>query len=146
MYRLSRPCVLTNFAKFGNKDEAKTSFLVPEIKKLTTDARVNNLDIIIISKGWCCLFHADTYICVFVRLSFCLVDWYTFNLSRFALLQMMLFIFQGNQMVAVVNIICRKIVKGGPLFSVRHNYLQDHIILALSRIMCGHCPHADHLC
>ncbi|XP_042427636.1 polycomb group protein EMBRYONIC FLOWER 2-like isoform X1 [Zingiber officinale] len=51
MYQLSRPCVLTNFAKFGNKDEAEASFLVPEIKKLTTDARVNNLDIIIISKG-----------------------------------------------------------------------------------------------
>lgn len=51
MYRLGRPCVLTNFAEFGNKDKAEASFLIPEIKKLTTDARVTNLDIIIISKG-----------------------------------------------------------------------------------------------
>ncbi|XP_074583896.1 polycomb group protein EMF2B-like [Curcuma longa] len=51
MYRLSHPRVLTNFAEFGNKDKAEASFLIPEIKKLTTDARVANLDIIIISKG-----------------------------------------------------------------------------------------------
>ncbi|XP_042386272.1 polycomb group protein EMF2B-like isoform X1 [Zingiber officinale] len=51
MYRLGHPRVLTNFAEFGNTDKAEASFLIPEIKKLTTDARVTNLDIIIISKG-----------------------------------------------------------------------------------------------
>ncbi|XP_018677843.1 polycomb group protein EMF2B-like isoform X5 [Musa acuminata AAA Group] len=51
VYRLSRPCVLANFIEFGKKDQTEASFVIPEIKKLTTDARFRNLSIIIISKG-----------------------------------------------------------------------------------------------
>ncbi|URD87253.1 polycomb group protein EMBRYONIC FLOWER [Musa troglodytarum] len=50
VYRLSRPCVLANFIEFGKKDQTEASFVIPEIKKLTTDARFRNLSIIIISK------------------------------------------------------------------------------------------------
>ncbi|CAL9165665.1 polycomb group protein EMF2B isoform X1 [Musa acuminata AAA Group] len=51
VYRLSRPCVLTNFSEFGKKAHMEASFVIPEIKKLITNARANNLNIIIISKG-----------------------------------------------------------------------------------------------
>ncbi|URD99229.1 polycomb group protein EMBRYONIC FLOWER [Musa troglodytarum] len=51
VYRLSRPCVLTNFSEFGKKAHTEASFVIPEIKKLITNARANNLNIIIISKG-----------------------------------------------------------------------------------------------
>ncbi|RRT56629.1 hypothetical protein B296_00047730 [Ensete ventricosum] len=51
VYQLSRPCVLTNFSEFGKKAHTEASFVIPEIKKLITNARANNLSIIIISKG-----------------------------------------------------------------------------------------------
>ncbi|WOL07277.1 polycomb group protein EMBRYONIC FLOWER 2-like isoform X1 [Canna indica] len=51
VFRCSRPSVLTNFSHSGKNDQTEVNFIIPEIKNLTTDARVNNLHIIFISKG-----------------------------------------------------------------------------------------------
>ncbi|XP_073106432.1 polycomb group protein EMF2B-like isoform X4 [Elaeis guineensis] len=51
VYQLSRACVISTFNEYGKKDQIEANFVIPEIKKLASDARVRNLNIILISSG-----------------------------------------------------------------------------------------------
>ncbi|XP_008810364.2 polycomb group protein EMF2B-like isoform X2 [Phoenix dactylifera] len=51
VYQLSRACMITTFNEYGKKDQVEASFVIPEIKKLASDARVRNLNIILVSNG-----------------------------------------------------------------------------------------------
>ncbi|XP_038971227.1 LOW QUALITY PROTEIN: polycomb group protein EMF2B [Phoenix dactylifera] len=51
VYQLSRACVITTFNEYGKKDQVEANFVIPEIKKQASDARVRNLNIILISNG-----------------------------------------------------------------------------------------------
>ncbi|XP_010935944.1 polycomb group protein EMF2B isoform X3 [Elaeis guineensis] len=51
VYQLSRACAITTFNQYGKKDQTEANFIIPEIKKLASDARVRNLNIILISNG-----------------------------------------------------------------------------------------------
>ncbi|KAF7065150.1 hypothetical protein CFC21_071302 [Triticum aestivum] len=48
IYRFSRACLLTAFSEFGNKGRTKATFIIPDIKNLST-SRACNLNIILIS-------------------------------------------------------------------------------------------------
>ncbi|XBI86145.1 hypothetical protein VPH35_094156 [Triticum aestivum] len=48
IYRFSRACLLTAFSEFGNKGRTKATFIIPDIKNIST-SRACNLDIILIS-------------------------------------------------------------------------------------------------
>ncbi|CAN6210369.1 unnamed protein product [Urochloa humidicola] len=50
IYRFSRVCLLTSFSEFGNKDNTEATFIIPDVKNLST-SRSCNLDIILISCG-----------------------------------------------------------------------------------------------
>nr|ABB77210.1 EMF2 [Dendrocalamus latiflorus] len=49
-YRFSRACLLTSFNEFGNKDHTEATFMIPDVKNLST-SRACNLNIILISCG-----------------------------------------------------------------------------------------------
>ncbi|VAI39901.1 unnamed protein product [Triticum turgidum subsp. durum] len=48
IYRFSRACLLTAFSEFGNKGRTKATFIIPDIKNIST-SRACNLNIILIS-------------------------------------------------------------------------------------------------
>ncbi|CAD6206670.1 unnamed protein product [Miscanthus lutarioriparius] len=48
IYRFSRVCMLTNFSEFGNKGKTEATFIIPDVKNLST-SRACNLNIIFIS-------------------------------------------------------------------------------------------------
>ncbi|CAL4931057.1 unnamed protein product [Urochloa decumbens] len=50
IYRFSRICSLTSFSEFGNKDKTEATFIIPDLKTLST-SRACNLNIIFISCG-----------------------------------------------------------------------------------------------
>uniref|UniRef100_A0A0D9XCA9 Uncharacterized protein n=1 Tax=Leersia perrieri TaxID=77586 RepID=A0A0D9XCA9_9ORYZ len=50
IYRFSRACLLSSFHEFGNKDCTEATFVIPDVKNLTT-TRACSLDIILISCG-----------------------------------------------------------------------------------------------
>ncbi|KAJ1289191.1 hypothetical protein BS78_02G145600 [Paspalum vaginatum] len=50
IYRFSRVCLLTSFCEFGNKDNTEATFIIPDVKNLST-SRACNLDIMFISCG-----------------------------------------------------------------------------------------------
>ncbi|XP_039812383.1 polycomb group protein EMF2B-like isoform X2 [Panicum virgatum] len=50
IYRFSRVCLLTSFSEFGNKDNSEATFIIPDVKNLSTSPSCN-LDIILISCG-----------------------------------------------------------------------------------------------
>jgi hypothetical protein len=50
IYRFSRVCLLTSFSEFGNKDNTEATFIIPDVKNLSTSCSCN-LDIILISCG-----------------------------------------------------------------------------------------------
>ncbi|KXG37542.1 polycomb group protein EMBRYONIC FLOWER 2 isoform X1 [Sorghum bicolor] len=50
IYRFSRVCLLTNFSEFGNKGKTEATFIIPDVKNLST-SRACNLNIILISCG-----------------------------------------------------------------------------------------------
>jgi len=50
IYRFSRVCLLTSFSEFGNKDKTEATFIIPDLKTLST-SRACNLSIILISCG-----------------------------------------------------------------------------------------------
>ena len=50
IYRFSRVCLLTSFSEFGNKDNSEATFIIPDVKNLST-SRACNLDIMFISCG-----------------------------------------------------------------------------------------------
>ncbi|KAF8660001.1 hypothetical protein HU200_058085 [Digitaria exilis] len=50
IYRFSRVCLLTSFSEFGNKDKTEATFIIPDLKTLST-SRSCNLNIILISCG-----------------------------------------------------------------------------------------------
>lgn len=51
VYRLSQASVLTAFSEHENKDQTEAHFIIPGIKKLTADARIGKLTIIITRNG-----------------------------------------------------------------------------------------------
>ncbi|KAJ4783522.1 Polycomb group protein EMBRYONIC FLOWER 2 [Rhynchospora pubera] len=50
-YRLNRVYMLTSFFEIGDKDRTEASFVIPDLQRLATDSRANNLHIIIVSTG-----------------------------------------------------------------------------------------------
>ncbi|ONM54138.1 Embryonic flower 2 [Zea mays] len=50
IYRFSRVCLLTSFSEHGNKDNSEATFIIPDVKSLST-SRACNHDIIFISCG-----------------------------------------------------------------------------------------------
>ncbi|KAK3149325.1 hypothetical protein QOZ80_3AG0215880 [Eleusine coracana subsp. coracana] len=50
IYRFSRVCLLTSFSEFGNKDNSEATFIIPDVKNLST-SHAGNLNIILISCG-----------------------------------------------------------------------------------------------
>jgi len=50
IYRFSRVCLLPSFSEFGNKDKTEATFIIPDLKTLST-SRACNLSIILISCG-----------------------------------------------------------------------------------------------
>jgi hypothetical protein len=50
IYRFSRVCLLTSFNEFGNKDNSEATFIIPDVKNLST-SHACNLNIILISCG-----------------------------------------------------------------------------------------------
>ncbi|KQJ93180.1 hypothetical protein BRADI_3g03106v3 [Brachypodium distachyon] len=49
IYRFNQACLLTSFSEFGNKDHTKATFIIPNLKNLTT-SRACGLNIILISR------------------------------------------------------------------------------------------------
>ncbi|CAN6300940.1 unnamed protein product, partial [Urochloa humidicola] len=54
IYRFSRICSLTSFSEFENKDRTEATFIIPDLKTLST-SRACNLNIIFISCGTVCI-------------------------------------------------------------------------------------------
>jgi len=50
IYRFSRARLLTSFSELGNEDNSEATFIIPDVKSLST-SRPCNLDIIFISCG-----------------------------------------------------------------------------------------------
>ena len=74
VYQLSRACAITTFNQYGKKDQTEANFIIPEIKKLASDARVRNLNIILISNGMDFVFYVctvDQIVSDFIVLSLC---------------------------------------------------------------------------
>ncbi|XP_058104295.1 polycomb group protein EMF2B-like isoform X2 [Magnolia sinica] len=51
VYRLIRARVLSAFSEFGRRDQTAATFNVPELKKLSADAKARNLTILFVSYG-----------------------------------------------------------------------------------------------
>uniref|UniRef100_A0A1D1Y7L6 Polycomb group protein EMBRYONIC FLOWER 2 n=2 Tax=Anthurium amnicola TaxID=1678845 RepID=A0A1D1Y7L6_9ARAE len=51
VYHLSRVCILPTFSEFGRRDRPEANFVIPEVRKLLTDARSRNLSMILVSHG-----------------------------------------------------------------------------------------------
>ncbi|XP_077235314.1 VEFS-Box of polycomb protein [Tasmannia lanceolata] len=51
VYRLSRASILTAFSDLGKKDRTEATFIIPEIKKLSAEAKASNLTVLLVSYG-----------------------------------------------------------------------------------------------
>ncbi|KAJ4967098.1 hypothetical protein NE237_018947 [Protea cynaroides] len=51
VYRINRACVLTTSSKFDGRDLTEANFVLPEINKLSSDARAGKLTLLLVSCG-----------------------------------------------------------------------------------------------